>query len=83
MNELLAGGNAQAELDPVGSLVDGEMGAYYQWIDQQRLPESEHSSFIAWFENHGEAVAIGPSMPRGAASNTAVTMEKLFSMVST
>ena len=83
MNELLGGGQAQAELDPVGSLVDGEMGAYYQWIDQQRLPESERSGFIAWFENHGEAVAIGPSMPRGAVSNTAVDMEKLFSMVST
>jgi hypothetical protein len=83
MNELLGGGPAQAELDPVGSLVDGEMGAYYQWIDQQRLPESERSGFIAWFENHGEAVAIGASMPRGTVSNTAIDMEKLFSMVST
>lgn len=83
MNELLAGGHAQAELDPVGSVVDGEMGAYYQWIDQQRLPESERSGFIAWFEGHGDAVAVGPSMPRGAVSSTAVDMEKLFSMVST
>lgn len=82
MNELLAGGNAQAELDPVGSLVDGEMGAYYQWIDQQRLPGSERSGFLAWFEDHGQAVAIGPTMPRGAESTSAISMEKLFSMVS-
>lgn len=82
MNELLASGNAQAELDPIGSLVDGEMGAYYQWIDQHRLPDSERSSFVAWFEDHGNAVAIGPTMPRGAESNTAIDLEKLFSMVS-
>jgi hypothetical protein len=59
------------------------MGAYYQWIDQQRLPESEKSSFIAWFEGHSDAVAIGPAMPRGAESNTAIDMEKLFSIIST
>lgn len=82
MNELLAGGNAQAELDPIGSLVDGEMGAYYQWIDQQRLPDAERSSFVAWFEGHGDAVAIGPAMPRGAESKTAIDMERLFSMIS-
>jgi len=80
MNELLAGGNAQAELDPIGSLVDGEMGAYYQWIDQQRLPDSERSSFVAWFEDHGNAIAIGPTMPRGIESNTPVDMNKLLSM---
>lgn len=81
MNELLAAGNAQAELDPVGSLVDGEMGAWYQWIDQQRLPGSDRAGFIAWFEDHRDAVAIGPAMPREAQSNTEITMEKLFSLV--
>jgi len=81
MNELIAGGNSQAELDPVGSLVDGEMGAYYQWIDQQRLPDSDRSTFLAWFEEHGQAVAIGPAMPRGAESNTPIDITKLISMV--
>lgn len=80
MNELLAGGNAQSELDPIGSLVDGEMGAYYQWIDQQRLPDSERSSFLAWFEGHRQAVAIGPAMPRGTESNSPIEMNKLLSM---
>jgi len=82
MNELLAGGHGESELDPSGSLVDAEMGAYYHWIDQQRLPEAEQSGFIAWFEGHSEAVAIGPAMPRGAESNTAIEMEKLISLVS-
>lgn len=82
MNELLAGGHGESELDPTGSLVDAEMGAYYHWIDQQRLPEAEQSGFVAWFEGHSEAVAIGPTMPRGAESNTPIEMEKLISLVS-
>ena len=27
-----------AELDLAGSLVDADMGAYYNWLNQQRLP---------------------------------------------
>ena len=50
MNELLAGGHGEAVVDPGGALIDGEMGAYYHWIDQHRLPESERSGFVAWFE---------------------------------
>lgn len=83
MNELLAGGHGDADLDPDGSLIDAEMGAYYHWIDQQRLPDAERSGFIAWFEGHGSAVAIGPTMPKGAESNTAVEMEHLTSSVLT
>ena len=83
MNELLSGGRGDADLDPHGSLIDAEMGAYYHWIDQQRLPEAERSGFIAWFEEHGSAVAIGPTMPRGAESNAAMDMEHLVASIST
>ena len=82
MNELLAAGREQGETDPTGSLVDGEMGAYYQWLGQQRLPEADRSAFIAWFEGHKDVVAIGPSMPRGTESNSAIGMEKLLALVS-
>jgi len=58
------------ELDPVGSLMDGDMGAYYNWLNQQRLPGADQSSFLVWFEGHGEAVAVGPSMARGTVSNS-------------
>ena len=81
MNELLSGSHAEVDLDPAGSLVDAEMGAYYHWIDQQRLPEADRSAFIAWFEDHGDAVAIGPSMPRGTESRSALRMEKLLSIL--
>lgn len=79
MNELLGGSPAAAELDPAGSLVDADMGAYYNWLNQQRLPGAAQSSFIVWFENHSEAVAIGPSMPRGTTSTAAATLADLIS----
>ena len=79
MNELLSESGDRPELDPVGSLVDADMGAYYNWLNQQRLPGSEQSSFLAWFENHGEAVAIGPSMPRGTESTSVADLRELLS----
>jgi len=35
------------------------MGAYYNWLNQQRLSGAAKSSFIAWFEGHETAIAIG------------------------
>jgi hypothetical protein len=79
MNEMLSGIDGRAELDPMGSLIDADNGAYYNWLNQQRLPGAEQSSFLVWFENHGEAVAIGPSMPRGTASTTTTDLQTLLS----
>jgi len=83
MNELLSSKQGDPQLDPTGSLIDADMGAYYHWIDQQRLTGAEQAAFIAWFEGHGNAVAIGPSIPRGVESNTPIDMSKLLSLVST
>lgn len=79
MNEMLSSGNGKLELDPLGSLVDADMGAYYNWLNQQRLPGAEQSSFLVWFENHGSAVIIGPSTPRGTESKSATDLHKLLS----
>ncbi|HTW31794.1 MAG TPA: hypothetical protein VMD76_08955, partial [Candidatus Sulfotelmatobacter sp.] len=65
MNELLSEKRNVPELDPVGSLIDADLGAYYTWINQQRLAGAEQSFFLAWFENHNQAVVIGPTIPRG------------------
>ena len=80
MNELLASGSANPELDPTGSLIDADMGAYYQWINQQRLAGADKSSFIVWFEDHPQAVAIGPTMPRGAESRSLIHLGDLVSL---
>ena len=77
MNELLAGSESTADLDLPGSMVDADMAAYYHWLNQQRLPGAGQSVFLAWFEGHGQAVAIGPSMPRGTESNAPLTLGAL------
>ncbi len=82
MNELLTDKQEQAETDPAGSLMDGDMGAYYNWINQQRLSGAEQSSFLVWFENHSEAVAIGPAMPRGTESSTPTDLREVLALVS-
>jgi hypothetical protein len=82
MNEMLSASHEVAELDPLGSLIDADMGAYYNWLNLQRLPGAEQSSFLVWFEGHNEAIAIGPSIPRGTESNAATGMEQLLSWAS-
>jgi len=80
LNELIAGAGDKAEVDPVGSLIDADMGAWYHWINQQRLPGSEESSFIAWFEGHEQAVAIGPSFPKGTESTSEIDLDQLLKL---
>ena len=78
MNELLSGKVENPEPDPVGSLIDGDMGAYYNWLNQQRLPGAEKSSFLAWFEGHNQALVVGPSVPRGTESSSEMGLSQLL-----
>jgi hypothetical protein len=80
MSELLSNPNANPELDPAGSLVDADMAAYYHWINQQRLTGAEQSSFLVWFEGHSQALVIGPTLPRGAQSNSPMDLKELLSL---
>ena len=78
MNELLSANVAHPELDLIGSLIDGDMGAYYNWLNQQRLPGAERSSFLVWFEGHNQAVAIGPATPRGTESKSPAALAQVL-----
>jgi hypothetical protein len=78
MRELLAGRQDHPVSDPAGSLVDADMGAYYTWINQQRLSGAENSRFLVWFENHSELVAIAPALKRGTLEKTPVTMRDVL-----
>ena len=82
MNEMLSASHDVAELDPLGSLIDADMGAYYNWLNLQRLPGAEKSSFLVWFEGHNEAIAIGPSLPHGTESNAAAGLDQLLTWAS-
>lgn len=78
MSELLSQSSAKPELDFIGSLVDADMGAYYHWINQQRLPGASESAFLAWFEDHQQAVVISPTLPHGVESASAIDLGKLL-----
>lgn len=78
MNELLSEAQRRPELDPQGSLVDADMGAYYTWLNQQRLSGAEKATFLVWFEDHQEAVAIGPGFERDKRSDTPIELPDLI-----
>lgn len=77
MNELLGESQRRPALDPEGSLRDADMGAYYTWLNLQRLQNAEQASFLVWFENHGQAVAVGPGRAPGSVVNAAVDLAHL------
>src|SRR5436305_6456249 len=81
MSVLLGEAQGRPELDPQGSLIDADMGAYYTWLNQQRLSGADRSSFLAWFEGHQEALAIGPSFRRGIESNTPIELAELAGLL--
>lgn len=81
MNELLADGGERADVDPIGSLVDADMGAYYNWLNQQRLADADKAAFVAWFEGHNSGIVIGPGIPRGTQSDTRMDMKQVLSWV--
>ncbi len=43
MNEMISASANSPELEPVGSLVDGDFGSYYNFLNQQRLPGADRS----------------------------------------
>jgi hypothetical protein len=81
MSELL-NGTFRNTTDPAGSLVDADMGAWYTWIGLQRLSGSDRSAFLAWFEDHNEAVAVGSVFAKGSVDNTPIELTELLKRVS-
>jgi hypothetical protein len=75
--ELLSEARRKPALDPEGSLVDADMGAYYTWINQQRLTGSADSKFLVWFEGHPDAVVIAPHAAKGTANATPIVIARL------
>ena len=79
MNELLAN-TSDTELDFAGSLVDGDMAAYYHWLNQQRLQGAEQSSFLVWWEGQSQAVVVAPTLPRGVRSDSPMDLHALVGL---
>jgi hypothetical protein len=82
MNEMLEDKPLSNDVDPAGSLVDADMGAYYTWLNLQRLPgKGDAAGFLAWSEAHQQAVAIGAGLPRGTVSSQPVRLSQLLKMI--
>jgi len=77
MNELLGETQRRMEADPEGSLVDADMGAWYNWLNQQRLAFADKATFLVWFEDQREAVAVGPGFGRGKRTDTPIELREL------
>lgn len=84
MNAMLSGASIEGggpKADPEGSLIDADMGAYYTWLNLKRLPGSDQSRFLAWFEGHNQAVAIGPDLPRGTVSDSSLDLAGILQLL--
>ena len=78
MNELLAGALKTSGLDAEGALVDADMGAWYTWLNLQRLPGAGQSAFLVWFEGQPQAVCVAPGFPRATEDKTRTTIHDLL-----
>ena len=82
MNELLSSSHDETEVDPTGSLIDGDMGAYYTWLNMSRLAGADRMSFLVWFEGHPKAIAIGPGLPQATTSDSPMDLHQVVSLLS-
>lgn len=80
MDELLAGMNSHNAPDRKGSLIDADMGAFYTWINQQRLAGAAQASFVAWCQESHQAIAIGPTLPRGTTAEGSMTVQQILAL---
>lgn len=80
MNAMLTG-ETESGPDLAGSLVDADMGAYYTWLSLRRLSASADMRFLVWLEGQGQAIAIGPGLPGGTSSDSAMTIAKVLELL--
>jgi len=78
MEQLLNRDPLKQPQDAEGSLIDADMGAYYTWINQSRLPGAEEARFLAWFEGQSIACAISPTLPEGTSSSRSISMGQIL-----
>ena len=74
-NDMLRTADPQG-VDPDGSLRDAEMGAYYTWIEMDRISTPGKNTFIAWAEGTTQAVLVGGSAPGGTRCDTALHLKE-------
>jgi len=81
MIELLKDAEGTAPLDPEGSLRDSDLGAYYTWLNLQRLEGAANSRFAAVYEAGKEAIVIAPGIAKATRSMQPTTLGRLLSLL--
>jgi hypothetical protein len=82
MNVMLSAAARPNAPDPQGSLIDADMGAYYTWINMNRLPGADKMSFLVWHQGSNEAIVLGPNLPHGTTSNSRLDMSRVLALLS-
>lgn len=80
-NSMVADALTANDVDPEGSLVDADMGAYYAYLELKRLPGADQDRFLAWFEGHSLAFIAAPGIAAGTVDNSQITMTQLLSKI--
>lgn len=57
-------------LDPDGALRDAEMGAYYNFLEMERITARGKGIFVLWIEGTTTAILVAPGAPVGARSDS-------------
>jgi hypothetical protein len=68
-----------SDLDPDGSLIDANMGAYYAFLELRRLPGADHDRFVVWFEGHPQVFLAAPGLSVGMEFSSPVSMDEVLS----
>ena len=79
MDQMLTPGFA-SEPDVKGSLIDAQMGAYYTWLNLNRLSGSENSRFLVWQRGSSQALMTGPGLPKGTSSDSPLSVRQLLDL---
>ncbi len=67
-----------ASFDPEGSLRDADMGAWYNWIEINRITAPGNGIFFAWLEGSSQGVLIGKNVPPGTACSTPLNLDQVL-----
>ncbi len=75
LNELFANDVPNAP-DLAGSFEDAEMGAYYNWLEMNRITAEGKLTFVALVEDRPFAVIVSRNAPAGAVSSTPMSLKQ-------
>lgn len=74
LNELVT--TTTPTLDAQGAFRDAEMGAYYNWIEMDRITTKGKLTFVAWIEDHPFAVILSPNAPTATTAATPMPLSE-------